>query len=297
MKRALCSGLLLVGCAPTFADDSALVREARVLAVKSEPAEAAPGATLTWTALVATPSQSEAPPAPSWSLCNAPKPPTENAVVSSACLSAAALLPLGQGITIQGQIPFDSCSLFGPDTPPGGFRPPDPDITGGYYQPVRVDLLHAPPTFHEQRVRCALGQASADIASQFGMAYVPNQNPHLFGLSARSHGEDLGLDRIPAGAQLELEASWSAADAETYAYFDRTTQAVLMQREALSVAWYVDAGKLELESSGRADTDPALTANNTFTAPSVPGTSTLWLVLRDSRGGVDFARYLVTVLP
>jgi len=153
---ALC-GTLLIACAPTFDEDVAHISEPRILAVKSEPAEAKPGTPLSLTAFVAVPGVSANAPAPRWSMCSAPKPPTENNVVSAECLSEAALLPAGQGPSIQTQTPFDACSLFGPDTPPGGFRPRDPDATGGYYQPVRVDLAHAAPVFHLERITCNLG--------------------------------------------------------------------------------------------------------------------------------------------
>ncbi|MEO7033230.1 MAG: hypothetical protein ABI548_05195 [Polyangiaceae bacterium] len=296
MKRILVPfGALLVACAPQFDDDVSRITVARILAVRSEPAEAAPGTALSFSAFIALPDGTSAA-TPSWEFCTAPKPPTENNAVASACLVAAALEPVGHGTSIQAQIPFDACSLFGPDTPPGALRPRDPDVTGGYYQPLRVDLNNAAPTFHLQRVLCPLGQAPSEIASLFGLSYVPNQNPHLAQLVARQDGQLLALDQIQSGTRVELEASWSADDAETYPYFDRSQQALLNQREAMSVAWYVSAGKLATPSSGRSETDSALTANNEFTAPSTLGSTKLWIVLRDSRGGVDFAAYNLGIL-
>ncbi len=298
MTRVLLSCCIaLVACAPELDDDVTRITAPRVLAVKSEPAEAAPGSTLTFSAFIAQPGPAGGAPTPSWSFCTAPEPPTENNVVSSACLGAAALVPAGHGASIQAQIPFEACSLFGPDTPPGGFRPRDPDITGGYYQPLRVDLMHEAPTFHLQRVLCPLGQAPSDIATQFGMSYAPNQNPHLAPLVARVAGQPRALDQIASGAVVQLEVSWAADDAEVYAYFDRTQQALLSKREAMTVAWYVNAGQLAVASSGRAETDAELSAKNQLTAPNSPGPMKLWLVLRDSRGGVDVATYELLILP
>ncbi|MEO8900917.1 MAG: hypothetical protein ABI488_04655 [Polyangiaceae bacterium] len=297
MRRALVLlGATLVACAPEFDDDASRITVPRILAVRSEPAEAAPGTALIFSAFIALPEGSSAP-VPSWAFCRAPKPPTENNVVSSDCLAAAALDPVGQGTWIQAQIPVEACSLFGPNTPPGALRPRDPDVTGGYYQPLRVDLNNAPPTFHLQRVLCPLGQAPSEVATQFGMSYVPNQNPHLGPLVVRQGGRVLALSQIQGGTRVELEVSWNADDAETYPYFERSRQALLSQREAMSVAWYVSAGKLAASSSGRSETDSALTANNQFTAPRTPGPSKLWIVLRDSRGGVDFAAYDLGILP
>ena len=38
------------------------------------------------------------------------------------------------------------------------------------------------------------------------------------------------------------------------------------------------------------------TSDNTWTAPADAGTVSLWVVLRDSRGGVAFAPYTATVV-
>ena len=42
---------------------------------------------------------------------------------------------------------------------------------------------------------------------------------------------------------------------------------------------------------------PLLTTDDHWWAPSVAGTYHLWVVLRDSRGGADFAQYELTVKP
>jgi hypothetical protein len=289
-------GVTLGACRPAFNEDAALVATARVLAVKSEPAEAKPQTTVSFAALIAVPPSFTEVTSPSWSFCTAPKPPTEDNVVSSACLGAASLLPLGEGSTITALTPSDACTLFGPNAAASGLRPRDPDATGGYFQPLRVDLKGADPVFHLERVSCGLADASADIATEFGHEYVPNENPHLAPVSATSAGQSIEFDHISAGAQLELVARWSAADAQSYAYFDRTAQTVTTRRESMRVAWYVSAGKLDTESTGRAEDDPGLTSSNVWTAPDAPGSAKLWVVLRDSRGGVDFAAYDLTVL-
>jgi hypothetical protein len=92
-------------------------------------------------------------------------------------------------------------------------------------------------------------------------------------------------------------ASWPASSAETFAYFDPSTQQVTQQRESMQVAWYANAGSLDSESTGRSSTDMATTTDNVWTAPSKAGVVSLWVVLRDSRGGVDYAQVDVTVVP
>lgn len=298
MRRELTALTFAVAaCRPEFDEDEALVTVPRVLAVKSEPAEAKPGAALTFTAFVAVPPQLANPASPVWNFCLAAKPPSVDNVVSPDCLDAGSLVPAGEGTIVMAQTPSAACTLFGPNVAASGFRPRDPDLTGGYFQPLRVDLSGAVPAFHLQRVLCGLADAPADLASEFGHQYVPNENPHLAPLLARIAGADADFSHIPAGAQVELTVSWPAADAESYAYFERAAQAIRTRRESMRVAWYVSAGKLRSESSGRAEADPAQTSSNVWTAPSAPGSATLWIVLRDSRGGVDFATQDLEVSP
>jgi hypothetical protein len=72
---------------------------------------------------------------------------------------------------------------------------------------------------------------------------------------------------------------------------------ILSQREAVSVAWFTTAGVLSHDRSGRAADEPDAFAQNTWTAPVVSNDTEahLWTVLRDSRGGVAFASFVVRV--
>ncbi len=126
---------------------------------------------------------------------------------------------------------------------------------------------------------------------------MPNANPHLLPLGVTVDGGVASLSAIPVGARVELEAGWPATDAETYAYFDRDSQTVSTRREAMRVAWYTSDGAFGTESTGRDETDPATTTRNVWTAPTAAREARLWVVLRDSRGGVDAAAYDVTVKP
>lgn len=296
-STALFGALSLCACRPDLSQDTWLITSSRLLAVKSEPAESRSGTSATFSAFLASPSDMDAGVTIGWQFCSAPKPPTEDNVVSSACLEAASLADTGAGPSIVATIPHDACSLFGPNTPPGGFRPRDPDETGGYYQPLRIDVTGADPAFHLVRLRCDLADASFDIATAFAAAYVENANPHLLPLVASLDGQRVTLDAVPTGARIELQASWLAADAESYAYFDRNAQTTSTKREAMRVAWYANSGRFATESTGRAEDELATTTSNVWSAPSQPGTCRLWLVLRDSRGGVDFATYDLTVTP
>jgi hypothetical protein len=287
---------LAIGCQPDLGPGDARVTRTVILAVKAEPPEAAAGASATYTALVAAPAGA-APSGPvAWRFCTAALPPTTDNAVSNACLDGASLVTAGAGSPIVAATPANACAVFGPETAAEGARPPDPDDTGGYYQPLRADVAGADPAFALVRVACGLGPAPADAVAAFARAYTPNPNPHLAPLAATLDGRALALTAIPSGALVTLRASWDAADAESYAYFDPATQAITTRREAMRVAWHASAGSLGTESTGRAESDPATSTDDTWTAPA-GGQATLWLVLRDSRGGTDFATYGVMVTP
>jgi hypothetical protein len=174
---------------------------------------------------------------------------------------------------------MDACQLFGPDPPPGNLRPRDPDQTGGFYQPLRVSLGGI-VAFDLERVLCDLPSAPIDVAIQFQKLYQPNKNPTLAPLSISA-----------AGRQLTLTTGWGEGDAEAYVMFDPASGSIVTRREAMRVSWFVTAGTLESDVTGSGEEDTATTTSNTWIAPATGGTAHLWIVLRDSRGGIDFASY------
>jgi hypothetical protein len=299
--RARCAVVVLVvatstHCVPTLSGSDSLITKTRILAIKAEPAEGAPGAKATFSTLVASPGGSVSGAPIAWDFCTAPKPIVEDNVVSNACLGSSALVPAGAGPSTTTNTPAKGCSLFGPDTASTGFRPRDPDSTGGFYQPLRAELSGAADAFALTRIHCDLPNASADAASAFAKAYRLNQNPTLQPLTATMNGAPVALGAITAGAHVTLQASWPASSAETFAYFDPSSQTVTTQRESMQVAWYSSDGSFDTESTGRASGDMATTSEDGFQAPANEQTTHVWIVLRDSRGGIDFASYdLVTV--
>jgi hypothetical protein len=283
-------------CVPTLSGSDSLITGTRVLAIKAEPAEAAPGAKVTFTPLVVAPGGTVSGAPIAWDFCTAPKPIVEDNVVANACLGAGALVPAGAGPSTAANTPAKGCSIFGPDVGSTGFRPRDPDSTGGFYQPLRAELSGAPDAFLLTRIKCDLPNASADAAAAFAKAYKLNQNPKLLPLTATTNGAAVALGSIPAGAHVTLQASWPASSAETFAYFDPSSQTVATQREAMQVAWYSTDGSFDTESTGRASGDEATTSDDGWQAPDDAKTTHVWIVLRDSRGGVDFGSYdLVTL--
>lgn len=279
------------GCAEKVDTSESIVTAMRIIGVRADPAEAPPGTAVSFRALVAAFDGTPASSPIDWNFCVAPKPLTTDDVVATACFTPESRIPAGAGPSITATTPQGGCALFGPDLPPGHGQPRSPDATGGYYQPLSADLGEVGPTIFLARITCNLASASAATASAFAQAYVPNNNPTLLPLTASIDGRAAPLTTVPAGTRVDLTASWPVASAETYAYYDASSDSVTTRREAMSVAWYTSAGAFDVESTGRAADDSATASSNTWTSPGRGTTAHLWVVLRDDRGGVDFAKY------
>ena len=293
--------MMAAACKPDFGTPASLVTERRILAIKAEPPEVRPAQTATFTALVVSPDGTDASPAIDWALCTTPKPLDENNVVASACVGDG-LMDVGSATpSTSATMPANACALFGPDpppTPPGQppLRPRDPDVTGGYYQPLRARQGDV-TAFVLERVTCDLAQAGADLAVQYAMTYMANQNPSLTPLTATVDGAPVALDALPAGKAIDFVVGWPEDSAESFPVFELTQAALVTHRESLRVSWFATAGSFAHEVTGRDENDPATTTDDVWTAPATAGPVHLWVVLRDSRGGVDFASYELVVVP
>jgi len=197
--------------------------------------------------------------------------------------------------TATGNVLSDACALFGPDIPPGDFRPRDPDATGGYYQPVRASFASL-TAFARERVTCNLANAPADVTLEFNRRYVANVNPKLGALTAQVDGESRPLDRLPVGRDVELTVGWGSGDAESYVALDPATQSLVVRREVMRVSWYATAGSFETDRTGRTESELDTFTNNVWFSGTSPATVHLWLVLRDSRGGAAYAVYTLSTV-
>ncbi|HYQ17145.1 MAG TPA: hypothetical protein VEQ58_15340 [Polyangiaceae bacterium] len=352
------SAVLLGGCVPDFATDLSELREPRLLAISSSPAETTGGKSVKLTALVAVP-EGAATPRLDWSLCLARKSLTELGPVNPACLGNAAdepdegtagaastaaatpaLQELGGGSDVDAKLPTDVCKLFGPLRPspmmgePAG-RPVDPDITGGFYQPV-VAKLGGVPSLGAIRIDCDPANLDRDVALSFRKQYRQNENPRINVLTAVRSGTltDLGAEplEVKAGSNLELRASLddcpdsstcgdgyctAAEDATTcaddckagaahgcsgaehYVWYNRETQRIEQRREAITVAWYASSGHFESEQTGLAESEArsGTQTSNVWHVGSPSGNATVWVVIRDSRGGQSWWTQRVSVGP
>ncbi|HEX7837350.1 MAG TPA: hypothetical protein VF469_07805 [Kofleriaceae bacterium] len=285
-KRIALLALSCSACDAALDQRLAIIDRTRVLAVIAEPAEARPGAPVTYTAVVAAP-DGPVTAGPAWAFCVAPKPPSEDNAVSDACLTPAAhLVALGTQPAVTAALPAEGCLDFGPETPPGNFRPRDADASGGFYQPIRADVA-GEVAFGLSRITCKLATAPGPVAHDYDLRYVANANPTL---------DPLALPRVPPDTDVSLTASWPASAAETYLYYDPRSQTLVTRREAMRLSWFATGGRLTVDASAVGETDPATTVSTTWHTPAA-GPATLWLVLRDSRGGIASQTVAIDVAP
>jgi hypothetical protein len=331
MKRANIGAeillVLLSACKPQVGPPISLISGPAILAVKGEPAEADPrpgDANFQYEAL-AVDSNGRVP-APTadisspilWSICNQPKPPTQSNSVSTACLDQNALPGVaGDSLdTYSALAPSDSCGLFGPlPPPPVGDQPPirprDPDVTGGYYLPVRLSLSvpgeDSIVAFQLQRIYCGLANAPNPPVREYEANYKINQNPVIASLTLQQPGSDPAVVppvsaggapfQVAAGQTVSLAASWPADSVENYPAWDVLQHALIYHNEAMRVSWYTTAGTFEHDVTGRSESETETFADNTWTPGASSSVVHLWIVLHDSRGGTDFAGYDFEVTP
>ena len=311
------------GCKPNLGAPPSLVTAPSILAIRGMPPEAIEGGPVTYDVLAVDAMGTVAAPHIGWLQCLDPDAPAEVNDVSSSCLTEEPD-DAGPSPTFMAAIPTNACMLFGPETPspmPGQppQRPADPDTTGGFYQPIRgtweiaddVDGGAASPlvAFALERITCPLLQAPGPDATQFAMSYVPNNNPTLADLVLDPSGTNTALytagqaaapqpaAAAAAGQTYTLQADFTADSAETFLYWDIVSRMLVNQRESLRVSWFATGGAFGLDTSGRTSAETETFTQNSWTAPTTPGPVYFWAVLRDDRGGVDFAATEIDVTP
>jgi hypothetical protein len=318
--RILVTSALALGagaCKPDLGAPPSLVVGPRILAIRAAPPDALPGTAVGYDALVVDAGGRVTAPSLGWALCLEPHPPAESNIVSSACLDPP---DDATGTTFTAPISAgddDACSLFGPITPnpkPGqpATRPADADVTGGYYQPVRLTWYEDDGSqelaFSLERIICRLANAGSEVAGEFAMDYVPNVNPTLAGVTLDPDGAATPLftagqtappapATVAAGQSVALQATWPDGTAEPFLVYDVASRALVTQTESLRVGWFVTGGELQFDATGRSELEAETFTRNNWIAPAAPGPVHLWTVLRDSRGGVDFAEAEIDVTP
>jgi hypothetical protein len=277
MRRAALL-LLLAACAPEPGPPDSLVDRPRVIAIKAIPPEVQPGVSASFQVLAVGPSGPLDSSSATWAVCRDPLPLTDTGTVAAACLGNLPAVAQGAGPSIATS--SDACAIFGPVPSSTTRRPRNPDATGGFFQPVRVETSGV-TAFAQERLICPLTQAPLVVAADFQNRYVPNQNPAIASFEASAP-----LDSVAKGARLQLTVTWDPSSAEVFPVYDPVNQRLVDTPEVMSVTWYATGGLMAQDRTG--PTGPS-SSSNVWTAPLGPGPVVLWAVLRDSRGGLDAA--------
>lgn len=343
--RALAFALLALGtgCVPEFDDDLSLISTRRIVAVRATPAEAEPGGEVALTALVVDADGTIVDAPLEWALCVARKPLTELGPVDQRCVDEFGkrddelFVPLGEGGATTATLPDEVCSLFGPLAPPRegdeeGGRPVDPDLSGGYYQPVVVGEGEA--TLGSIRISCGAPGLSNDGTIEFNRGYRPNENPSVGEVTAVVDGEERVVVpgeplRISRSSQVSfalafpdcptealcgdglctagenstdcredcLDAPRGCEGAEEYLYGDVEAEQSVERSEVLEVVWLTTLGSFPIAQTEAETSDGRSSSSNDWTPPGEAGTAHLWFVVRDDRGGVGFQSIDIEVEP
>ena len=310
--------IVLVACVPDRDDDESRIDRPRVIAIQMEPAEVGPRQRFALHALYAGGEEADL----DWAFCTDQKPLSELGPISRDCIApngSGLAEPFANGLEASAMMPADACRLFGPDRPPPkdgepAGRPVDADPTGGYYQPLSLfDYAGEEASLFEARVSCSLPGVTREQFAEWNQRYVRNQNPVIDALEAEQGGDVVALDSggeplvVQAGRKLSLRVWAPACDrevspdaacggAEPYLYFDLGTRELVTRRENLRASWFASAGGFSESRSALIRDRDGSSSDNVWTAPRREQTVTLWIVLRDDRGGVAWQTHTLEVV-
>jgi hypothetical protein len=119
--------------------------------------------------------------------------------------------------------------------------------------------------------------------------------PDETGTSCGTCGAAVAISHDDCCVDINCTHAKGCAGAERYVVLDAASGALVDRREAMAVAWFATGGTFAFDRAGRSNDDPATTSDNAWQAPATPGTVTMWVVLRDERGGVGWEEYKVDV--
>ena len=249
----------LSGCGEEV-EPKSLVDDLTILAVRADPPETAPGGTVTLDALVADPAGAGRPVELSWFLCA-----VDPTVGTSSCVEEANLTPIGVGGSIAVAVTADALEQVPAELRARG-----------------IDVFVA--------MKARAGDEESNVAIKrvrISESATPNANPSLetFDLEGVATVASNGAFLVEPGSEIEIYAR--VADGSHQEYVD---DAGGSRVEEMRFAWFLTAGLFENDITWE---DEEGAARTTWTAPADGTTATLWVVLRDGRGGVDWRTLVV----
>ena len=260
MLTCVAAGALAVGAAACQQSlpDEALVTRLRILGIRAEPPEVAPGDTTRLDALVADPKGGGRAQTWAWALCT----PDPAAGVSS-CADPTRLVPLGTGTSETLVVPTNALDAV-----------PVPQQAKGIDAFV-VLQVSAPPSDHEigfKRLRISRSS-------------TPNGNPRIAALRVGGSGDD--PLSVTAGEQVSFLVATTAGAAQPY------TDAAGVHSEDLSVQWLVSGGTVDRFTTYVDSAEQIAISSWTADHDAASAPTTLWAVLHDGRGGIDWASRMI----
>jgi hypothetical protein len=257
--------LFWLGGCQSFSDPPvSFVAGLRVLGIKAEPPQIAPGASTTVAALVVDTYGGAS--SASWSQCLLP--PLPGQTINTDCIDGAAgadLQPIDDGLTIPFVMPQVTAASLGA-----------PDATGGVYLPL-VAAVDASP----QTLTAVYRLRLADDAPA-------NTNPTIADVfSIDATGAMSALDAtaptlVHSGGALSLTVTFAPGSTQIYTAADGT-----VTTEALTTSWFCTAGDLSFEKTSATQPETVLRLDQRL--PPSGSQIDLYAVARDERGGTDFA--------
>jgi len=290
---------LLVSCGwnSTSFEPVALVDKLRVLAVRAEPPDVAPGGTTLLSALVVDPDEGSRPLTRLWLVCD---PDPANPTLSACSQFATARDPsqfLAGNVPGVHVVAGERPTYSAPDDALAALRPGSLEYNRGVEATVLLVLLQGDLSAARDPSRMLFAIKRIRILDPAVQA--PNRNPVL---------EAVTMDGLPlaavdetqavSGATVSLAVSASADSAEPFVRFlpDGTRAD---ETESLVVSWYASAGFYPdlYDRSSRAPGEKAVALHLPAAADVPAGSVAVWAVMRDARGGVDWARRGLRLAP
>ncbi len=216
-------------------------------------------------------------------------------------------------------LPSDLIGALLEDAPLGGLAGARPFLEVRAFSPAdptrrEVALKRLQVSYPDAVYRAVLGQVGVTLCDANGApegcvpwrTRVPNTNPRITGVAWRTvEAADAGEPAEPVGPEgitvapanvLRIEPAIDPDAVESYQTLgvDLENQKLVVNdyEELLVLSYFASAGTLDL---AQVIPDRDFGAYDLWTAPETPGDAWIWIVLRDNRGGEDFATVPVHV--
>ncbi len=271
--------IFLLACAADELSQSWQVDRLRVLAVAAEPAEPRPGDVVSFTSLIVSPVDPLA--GSAWFACSADLSTDYGCEVDPALLEGAESGEIDPATLAEagliGFLPYLAPTWTVPDDYLDALD--DDAKLEGTFGMVYIMAFPEKEEVDEADIEIAYKRVPVSLAS------TPNNNPVVTALSIGGYAVPAGgTIRVQPGKTYTLDYAMADGSVETYSY--RNSSGIDEERDEEPYAtFYLQEGSFDQAYAVWPDTQVE------FTAPSEPtlDAQSLWVVVRDRRGGMAWA--------